>query len=56
MENCSELCHALNKIVSKEKNANSSKNTASSPRPPALQTSDLLGLDVEGMVLLPLLL
>jgi hypothetical protein len=53
MDNCSELCHALHKILSSSAE-NSKSKPVSSParRPPPLtvQSTDLLGLDVEGVV------
>jgi hypothetical protein len=54
MDNCAELCTSLHKIISASASAAHGKpRPAPSPsRPAPLQTTDMLGLDVEGMVLL----
>ncbi len=49
MDNCSELCNALNKIITST-NGKSRQALPSTPRPPTVQTADLLGFDVEGTV------
>lgn len=47
MDNSSELCNSLNRIIT---SANGKGRLAlpSTPRPPTVQTADLLGFDVEG--------
>jgi hypothetical protein len=49
MENSSELCNALNRIITSA-NGKSKPALPSTPRPPTVQTADLLGFDVEGTV------
>jgi hypothetical protein len=49
MDNCSELCNALNKIITSA-DGKSRQALPSTPRPPTVQTADLLGFDVEGTV------